>query len=136
MKKKMIVLILTFFIALGVAPISLNAASSTRQSARWSINYAPYAPSSDSVQTVRVTMYYYSGGYYAYCSSFSGVNGSKLTITSTDNIIDREGGKVEITSTGRTTSWVMKYFSGRNVNFKLFAETGFRCNASGEILLN
>ncbi len=99
----------------------------------WRINYIPTAPTSVSNQTASVNLPYHSDGYYAYCDSFAGENGSRITITSYST-----GGMpvIVMTSTGRSASWKMNGGSTSKVTFNLRAVSGFPCNASGSINTN
>lgn len=102
-------------------------------SGSWRINYIPSAPTSVSNQTDAVSLPYYSSGYYAYCDSFAGVNGSRIAITSYST-----GGMpaIMLTSTGRSASWMMNGASKSDVVFTLRAVSGYTCNASGSINTN
>ena len=130
MKKTIVCVIMSLCILfLGVNPIDSKAASSDT----WYINYAPFGPSSDSNQSDRVYVTYYGGGFYANCTSFSGVNGASLTITSTGGITMTP---VYVTRTGRTNYWETNESTTGDVTFIVSARTSYRVSSTGTIYAN
>ena len=127
-KRTFITTCLAIVLIFGMS-LPVNAATC----ASWSIRYIPGAPSDTSAQTVTVNLDYYSGGYYANCTSISGTNGRALTISSSS-----AGGMnpVSITTTGRTGTWKMKSSTTGTVTFKITATSGYSCTASGTICIN
>lgn len=128
MKKTIVCVIMSLCILfLGVNPIDSKAASS----GTWNIQYIPFAPSTDSNQSDRVYVAFDSDGYYANCTSFSGVNGAMLTITATGDV---SMSPVYITRTGRTNSWDMIGSTNSDVTFIVSAKTSYKCSSTGTIV--
>ncbi|MDE6529917.1 MAG: hypothetical protein K2K96_04000 [Lachnospiraceae bacterium] len=127
-KKIFITTTLVITLALGMA-LSVSAASS----GKWNIRYIPNGAASVSNQTSSVVVDYYSGGYYANCTSISGTNGRSLTITSSN-----AGGMtaVPITTTGRSSTWKMDGCSNKPITFKVTAKSGYTCTSEGTIKIN
>lgn len=127
-KKYLIMTTLAITLVFGMA-FPVSAASS----GNWNIRYIPSAPSSDSNQTSRVYVDYYSGGYYANCATISGANGRTVTITSSS-----AGGmnSISITKTGRSYSWKMRGSTTGTVTFKATAVSGYSCTSTGTIYIN
>lgn len=128
MKKILITTCLAIALIFGMS-LPVNAASS----GSWNIRYIPGAPSDVSTQTVTVYVDYYSGGYYADCTSISGTNGRALTISSSS-----AGGmtSVSITTTGKTKTWKMAGSTTGTVAFKVTAASGYSCTSTGTIYIN
>lgn len=124
---KRIVLITTMCMVIMCASMASMAASSS-----WNIYYVPGGSASVSSQTTTTTIPYYSAGYKAYCSSYSGANGSQLSITSS-SAGEIKDGPIYITSTGYTRDWKMKSSTTGNVVFQLKARVNYYCSASGDI---
>lgn len=124
--KKILITTALAFTLVFVGALPVSAASS----GNWNINYIVAAPSSISDKSCIVYVDYYSGGYYADCTSISGANGRALTITSSS-----AGGMstIPVTAEGRTRSWKMNSSASEPVRFKVEAVSGYSCYSTGTI---
>lgn len=112
-----------------VAPLSVSAANQDD----WTIRYIPNASASVSNQYDHAYVDYYSGGFYANCTSMSGANGRRILINSDD-----AGGMptISITTTGKSKTWKMKYSSTKIIDFEMQAEYGYTTTAKGIVHIN
>ncbi|MBQ5966640.1 MAG: hypothetical protein IJL60_02550 [Clostridiales bacterium] len=134
MKKQTILSKLAALAAVVSVIGAMSASTFAASSDSFCVNYNPHVPSMYSNQTDTATVSYYSDGYKAYCSSYSGVNGSQVTVTSSS-----AGGMnktIIITSTGYTPVWKMRISTSGNVTFTLTARTDYSVYASGTISIN
>lgn len=124
--KKFLASIVIGSVLIGSSLTSVGAATSDS----WNIKYIKGAPTSVSNQTDIIRLPYYSGGYYANCSSISGTNGRALSITSSS-----AGGMktVSITTTGRTARWMMNGSTTGSCSFTVKASYNYSCSSTGTI---
>ena len=101
--------------------------------AEWNINrYIPGAPSSIGNQSTSICLNYYSGGYYADCTFFSGGEGSALKITTSSGDME----PVLIKTTGRTEVWRLKRSTTGTVCFRISVIGDYPCRSTGRICIN
>lgn len=114
--------------------------ASAASSDTWTIHYIPRVPSNISNQSDTLYVAYYSDGYIAECTSISGTNGRKLTISSEDagGIVTNNGGysDVSITTTGCSVAWEMRLPINDDVQFKVLADGRYSCDSKGIIRIN
>lgn len=131
MKRKMkFLVIISMILALCVSKPNIESKASALES--WRIKITKPTSVSD-VRMMYVNMYYYSGGYRAYCSRFDGENGAIVTI-STLSIFKMP--QVRITKTGYTKNWTVNNIGQSTVKYTVAGDANYCCDVAGNICLN
>lgn len=128
MKKKLIAFL--SIAALSASMFSTTAFAST--SSTWSVNYSAGIPQSVANPLAVRHVAWSSKGYYSTCSSISGSNDRRVSVTST-NAGGLVGGTKYITTTGKSVTWKSNSEIKGEVYFRFVATGTSNCSANGTL---
>lgn len=123
--------ILATTVCLGIL-FSFASLTNAASSDTWDIDYSPGVPPAYSNQADTTTLSYYSGGYVAHCSSISGGQGRRVSVTSS-SCGGITGTDVVITTTGNTRRFKLRYSTTGNIHITFTAESFISCDANGTV---
>ena len=129
MKKKLVAALCIAALAVGIFPANVLAASSDS----WKVDYTKGAPSGSANPVDYAYVSYDSDGFYSYCSSITGSNDKRVSVTATNVGGFKNGSTKYITSTGRSARWQTVNSTKGTVTFKFVASGATNCSARGTI---
>lgn len=128
MKKKLIAFL--SITALSISMLSTTAFAST--SSAWSVNYSAGVPQSVANPLAVRHVAWSTQGYYSTCSSISGSNDRRVSVTVT-NAGGLAGGTKYITTTGKSATWKTNNAINGEVYFRFVATGTSSCSAKGTL---
>ena len=128
MKKKLVAALCIAALAVGIFPANVLAASS----ASWKVDYTTGAPSGSANPVDQKAIKYSANGFYSNCSSITGSNNRRVTVTANTGGF-KNGSTKYITTTGRSAKWQTVNSTTGDVTFRFVASGSTNCSARGTI---
>jgi hypothetical protein len=134
--KSKVVKKITGMMAIAGLMVGLTGTAYAASSAHWSVDYSKGAPTTSANPVCYAEVAYTADGFYSYCSSITGSNDRKVTVTEI-NLGGLVGGSKSITTTGKSAIWKTNQSSSNTkAKFKFVASGSASCSASGSISQN